>query len=69
MKYKILDMVLLNKEIHHQASLYGRMGTIVEIYTHPNLAYEIEFCDNNGKTIGIITLSESEMDNYLVIKQ
>ncbi|MCG5048297.1 DUF4926 domain-containing protein [Pectobacterium brasiliense] len=32
------------------------LGAIVHIYNEPSLAYEIEFCDDNGETLACITL-------------
>ena len=65
MKYALFEVVLLNKILPHHEFLYGKTGTVIEIHTRPNLAYEIEFCDDKGQTIGVITLSENEMDDYL----
>ncbi|WP_414008497.1 DUF4926 domain-containing protein [Veillonella rogosae] len=29
------------------------MGAIVEVYSNPYEAYEVEFCDTKGKTIAL----------------
>jgi len=45
--------------------LYGRlgaiMGTVVDVYEKPYKALEVEFCDSNGVTIEIVTVSENEI--------
>lgn len=34
----------------------GCVGTIVMIYDNPSLAYEVEFFDDNGNTIELLTV-------------
>ena len=39
----------------------GCIGTIVMIYDNPSLAYEVEFFDNNGDTIELLTVEPSDI--------
>ena len=39
----------------------GTKGTIVHVYKYPTKAYEVEFFDLNGNTIGVYTVEESEI--------
>lgn len=56
---KLLDVVALLKEKPEQKLLRGQIGTVVERYNDTD--YEVEFSDNNGKTISIMTLSTDEV--------
>lgn len=42
------------KEIDYVECIDGRKGTIVEIYTDPNKAYEIEIDGSDGETETIL---------------
>ena len=48
-------MVALLKEIPEKNLLRGQIGTVVEKYSETD--YEVEFSDNNGKAISMLTLS------------
>lgn len=56
---KLLDTVALIKDIPELQLYKGQVGTIVEVY-EPN-AFEIEFCDLNGKTYALETLKASQL--------
>lgn len=40
---------------------YGCVGTIVMVYDSPSLAYEVEFFDNNGDTIELLTVEPADI--------
>ncbi|MBN1961755.1 MAG: DUF4926 domain-containing protein [Deltaproteobacteria bacterium] len=54
------DVVRLNHAIVQHNLPEGAIGTIVMIYSEP-LAYEVEFCDDEGGTIALLTLHEEEI--------
>jgi len=56
-KPKLLDVVALLHDISEEKILRGQVGTIVEAY--PN-AYDVEFVDDEGKTLALKTLKEDE---------
>ncbi len=56
---KVLDVVALLKEKPQNKLLRGQIGTVVERYNDTD--FEVEFSDNNGKTIAMITLSTEEI--------
>jgi hypothetical protein len=56
---KLLDVVALLKGKPEYKLLRGQIGTIVERYS--NTEFEVEFSDNNGKTISLLTLSTDEI--------
>lgn len=58
---KELDVVKVTRDIPGQKVSVGAMGTIIMIYTHPDLAYEVEFCDDIGQTIAQIALKPEEI--------
>jgi len=51
---KLLDLVALLKEMPEKKLLRGQIGTVVECYTDNE--FEVEFSDNSGKTILMLTL-------------
>jgi hypothetical protein len=53
---KLLDVVELLEGIPEEGLDAGAKGTVVEIYTTPNLAYEIEFCNDCGETVAMLAL-------------
>ncbi|HEY5327465.1 MAG TPA: DUF4926 domain-containing protein [Mucilaginibacter sp.] len=56
---KLLDVVALLKGKPENKLMRGQIGTIVERYG--NTEFEVEFSDNNGKTISLLTLSTDEI--------
>ena len=56
---KLLDVVALLKEVPEKKMLRGQIGTVIERYT--DTEFEVEFSDNNGKTISMLTLSTDEI--------
>jgi hypothetical protein len=61
MDFKLLDVVTLNRDIPEEGLTLGLRGTIVDIYKSPRIAYEVEFCDEDGETIGLSTLEPSDI--------
>jgi hypothetical protein len=39
----------------------GAIGTVLMVYRQPVVGYEVEFLDNDGKTIALLTLLETEV--------
>jgi hypothetical protein len=39
----------------------GRIGVVVLIYDNPSLAYEVEFFDDEGDTIEVLTVLPSDV--------
>jgi len=53
-KFNLLDIVALTEDLPKEGLQRGQVGTIVE-----NLApdvYEVEFCDNLGRTYAMLSL-------------
>jgi hypothetical protein len=54
MVVRLLDIVVLQKNLPASNLTAGMRGTVVEIHENPRLAYEVEFCDERGaETVSI----------------
>ena len=42
--------------------LSGDRGTVVFVYDNPRLAYEVEFFDEEGDTLELLTVEASEIE-------
>lgn len=59
-EYELLETVIATENFKKEGVLKGDMGTIVEIYTRPSLAYEVEFVNPNGETRALLTLMPNQ---------
>ncbi len=59
MKYKLVDVVVLTKDIDKYNLQKGDLGTIVEIYG--SYDYEVEFVTAGGDTHALISLNENDI--------
>jgi hypothetical protein len=62
------DVVRLRTPISSKNLSTRNKGTILIVYDEPGLpkAYEIEFLDEEGQTIAILTLTEDEVEPLLI---
>jgi len=56
-----LDVVSLKSDLPNIGLEKGARGTIVHIHHVPNVAYEVEFCNDDGETIAMIPLLENQI--------
>ena len=61
---KLFDVVKLIQDLPDEGLKKDQQGTIVEILKEPSLAYEVEFCDKNGRTICLTTLMPEQIEIY-----
>ncbi|KEQ01438.1 MULTISPECIES: DUF4926 domain-containing protein [Snodgrassella] len=61
MKYSLFDTVSLTEDIPEYNLKSGMIGAIIDVYTKPDESYEVEFCDENGRTIEILALSPDKL--------
>lgn len=54
MKYSLLEVVKLQQDLPGFNLQKGDIGAIVEVYSNPYEAYEVEFCDTKGRTIALL---------------
>ena len=59
MKYKLLDCVVLTRDLPEFGLCAGDLGTIVAIYKPDGL--EVEFVKASGGTQAVITLKEEDV--------
>jgi hypothetical protein len=52
----LLDTVVATVNFPDHNVLAGDLGAIVEVYTHPSLAYDVEFVNPDGSTRALLTL-------------
>jgi hypothetical protein len=57
------DVVELLRDIPKQDLLSGSRGVVLIVYHEPDLprAYEVEFLDNQGNSIAIVTLHDKDL--------
>lgn len=59
MKIKLLDCVVLRKDLPQHGLRAGDVGTVVEIYK--SNAFEIEFVSGAGMTRALVTLRRNDV--------
>ena len=59
MRYRILDVVVLDRELRDRGLRKGDLGAVVEVY-EPD-AVEVEFVTASGKTEALLTLSVGDV--------
>jgi hypothetical protein len=59
--YEMFDTVTLHIDLPNDGLKRGTVGTIIEVFEKPYLAYEVEFADNNGRTITTIALQPHQI--------
>lgn len=61
MQLELLDTVIATVDLLSEEVLAGDLGTIVEVYTNPAPAYEVEFVNPDGTTRALLTLLPEEI--------
>lgn len=59
MKYKLLDTVVLERDLPQHGLRAGDLGAVVEVYEPDGL--EIEFVTASGKTQALVTLNVDDV--------
>lgn len=57
---KLFDTVRLVAAQPQAGLPAGALGVVVESYTKPDLAYEVEFCNEEGETLASLTLAPDQ---------
>ena len=58
---QILETIIVTANFLDHQVLAGDLGTIVESYNLPQLAYEVEFVNPDGSTRALLTLSPEQV--------
>jgi len=56
---EMLSVVALLEDLPEHSLLRGQVGTVVE-YLGPGV-YEVEFCDDNGRTYAMVSLKAEQL--------
>jgi Domain of unknown function (DUF4926) len=59
--FKEHDAVVLDVDLPANGLKKGTIGTIVHIFTEPRLAYEVEFCDGEGRIVAQLPLPPEQV--------
>ena len=59
MKYKLLDTVVLDRDLAEHGLRSGVLGAVVEVYEPDGL--EVEFVTASGKTQALVTLNVKDV--------
>ena len=59
MKYKLLDTVVLDRDLPQHGLRAGDLGAVVEVYEPDGL--EVEFVTASGKTQALVTLNINDV--------
>ncbi len=59
MKYKVLDTVVLNRDLPEHGLRSGDLGAILQVYEPDSL--DIEFVTASGKTQALVTLKVGDI--------
>ena len=58
---KLLDTVIAATNFPEHMVLAGDLGTVVEVYSIPNRAYDVEFVNPDGLTRALLTLARQQV--------
>jgi len=62
MDYQLFDVIQLKEDVPEEHLKKGMIGSIVELLgSPPEHAYEVEFCDTEGRTIATLALRQDQM--------
>ncbi|AJJ01402.1 hypothetical protein BZ17_3143 [Yersinia pseudotuberculosis IP 32953] len=61
MAYSLFDIVTLAHDIPDEGLCAGMQGAVVDVYSKPVTAYEVEFCDDEGRTIAQLALLPEQL--------
>jgi len=64
MKFKMYEVVRLTIAIPDCAVGAGAVGTVVMVYTDPYEAYEVEFCNEEGRTLELMAFRPEQLEAW-----
>ncbi len=57
----LLETVVATVNVPDYQVLAGDLGAVVEVYTDPELAYDVEFVNPDGSTRAVLTLAPHQV--------
>lgn len=64
MTFSLFDSVTLIQDLPDDGLRAGMVGAVVDVYTKPAVAYEVEFADAYGRTIAQLALFPEQIRPY-----
>lgn len=61
MMFSLFDVVTLTQDMPEEGLYAGMIGAVIDVYSKPVMAYEVEFCDALGRTIGQLALLPEQL--------
>ena len=61
MALRLHDVVEINEALPEEKLPAGAVGTIVHVYRRHDRAYEVEFADENGRTVSSVALPADKL--------
>ena len=61
---KLFDVVRLTESLPEKGLQKGMMGTVIALFDTPEVAYEVEFTNENGATLCEVALTASQLEPY-----
>lgn len=55
------DVVELRRAMPQHGLVRGQAGVVVHVFEQPNRAYEVEFCNEEGETLALLTLQADDI--------
>lgn len=65
MRREEFETVVLAEDLPDEGLTKGMLGAIVLIHEKPNLAYMVEFVDDEGRTIAMLSLLPEQIMDYI----
>lgn len=59
---KLHQVVRLRVDLPEVSLSVGAIGTVVAIFEKPTIAYEVEFCDPEGRTLAEVALKPESVE-------
>ena len=59
--FKEFDTVVLAETVPGAVTAVGAVGAIVDVLRHPQTAYLVEFCNDDGETLEILSLLPAQV--------
>lgn len=64
MRFNEYDVVALSTALPENGLKKGQIGTVLVVYQSALREYEVEFCDDDGRTLVLLTLKEEMLEEY-----
>ncbi|PQV64969.1 protein of unknown function (DUF4926) [Abditibacterium utsteinense] len=62
-QFQDVEVVRLRQDLPDKGLKAGKIGTVVMVYPEQPQAYEVEFANEKGVTIALVTLLEEEIES------